>query len=104
MLSSKASFSQTYGYFEMKCELPTGQGTWPAFWLLPADGTWPPEIDIFEVLGNDTNVAYTTQHTMESGKHTGVGAANWVGDLSKGMHTYGILWTKEKLIWYIDGE
>ena len=30
MLSSRDSFAQTYGYFEIKCEMPEGQGTWPA--------------------------------------------------------------------------
>lgn len=34
-------------------QVPTGRGTWPAFWITGAD-SWPPESDIMEFKGNDT--------------------------------------------------
>jgi hypothetical protein len=52
-LSTRSSWAQTYGYFEMRARLPEGRGHWPAFWLVPAVDGWPPEIDIFEVLGRE---------------------------------------------------
>ncbi|UVC08618.1 family 16 glycosylhydrolase [Rhizobium sp. TH2] len=103
MLSSRDSFAQTYGYFEIKCELPQGQGTWPAFWMLPADGSWPPELDVFEALGGDSSTVFMTAHSNSTGEHTKTGFTSWVGDVSAGMHTYGVLWTPEELVWYVDG-
>jgi len=103
MLSSRDSFAQTYGYFEVKCEMPQGKGTWPAFWMLPADGSWPPELDVVEALGSDTATAFMTAHSNSTGEHTKAGFTSWAGDISAGMHTYGVLWTPDDLIWYVDG-
>ena len=45
----------TFGRFEMRARLPQGQGTHPAFWMLPTDsayGIWSAggEIDIVEAV------------------------------------------------------
>ena len=42
-----------YGRMEMRAKVPSGQGSWPAFWMMPTNeeyGEWPRsgEIDIFE--------------------------------------------------------
>jgi beta-glucanase (GH16 family) len=98
------SFSQTYGYFEMKAELPAGQGFWPAFWLLPESGAWPPELDVMEVLGNNTGVLYNTVHTNELGYHTMAGDGGVsVADMSSGYHTYGVDWEPDNITFYFDG-
>lgn len=53
-----------YGYFECRAKVPTGKGYLPAFWMMPTDenlyGQWPKcgEIDIMEVMGQETNKAY----------------------------------------------
>src|SRR6185312_2776432 len=101
VLTTHDTFAQTYGYFEMRAELPANDGgAWPAFWLVPADGSWPPELDIMEQLSGSPNVAYTTSHSGAS--NTAVGAANYIPDPS-GFHTYGVLWTPTELAWYVDG-
>ena len=47
-----SGFAQRYGHFEFRAKLPRGRGLWTSLWLLPADNTWPPEIDVVEMLGH----------------------------------------------------
>jgi Ca2+-binding RTX toxin-like protein len=102
ILTTETSFAQQYGYFEIRAELPTQQGMFPAFWMLPSDHTWPPEIDIFEHV-NGADSIHSGAITNETGSKTGTGFYSYVGDLSVGYHTYGLSWTAEKLTWYVDG-
>src|SRR4051812_466582 len=108
MINTFHSFSQTYGYFEMRAELPAGQGIWPAFWLLPQDGSWPPEIDIMEMLGDDPETLYTTVHSLAPGQtpgnHTMSQGVSNVAEMSSGYHTYGVDWQPDMLTFYFDGQ
>ena len=99
-LTTQYSFSQLYGYFEMRAELPSGAGMWPAFWLLPADGSWPPELDVVEMLGNDPGTLYETLHSNKQGT---TGYSVDVPDVSLAFHTYGVLWSATTVSWYFDG-
>lgn len=103
LINSEPTFAQTYGVFEMRAKLPKGRGLWPAFWLLPTDKSWPPEIDIMEVLGHEITKYYTTLHTKETGGHTksDIPVHN-VPDLSAGFHTYAMDWGPSETIFYFD--
>ena len=101
MLTTYKSFAQTYGYFEVRADMPESKGAWPAFWLLPADGSWPPELDVIEMIGQDPKKLIQTAHSASTGTHTVVDASRFAADTA-GFHTYGVLWTPEKLIWYFD--
>jgi hypothetical protein len=100
VISSQNSFSQLYGYFEIRADLPIGKGLWPTFWLLPVDHSWPPELDVFEVVDN---TAVVTAHSASTGTHTSVRTAVATADLSDGFHTYGVNWQPDVIEWYIDG-
>ncbi|HVY84698.1 MAG TPA: glycoside hydrolase family 16 protein [Caulobacterales bacterium] len=99
LLTTRESFSQTYGYFEMRAKLPAGRGLWPAFWLLPADGSWPPEIDILEQLGREPDGYYASIHA--SG-HIDSTTRISVADTTDGFHKYGVLWDPEHITWFFD--
>ncbi|WP_246205584.1 family 16 glycosylhydrolase [Microvirga arsenatis] len=105
LINTHGTFSQTYGYFEISAQVPSGQGLWPAFWLLPQSGNWPPEIDVLELLGHDPTTYYVGSHWKDAtGKHAfktqGISAGV---DLSEGFHSYGTLWTADTITYYLDG-
>ena len=100
-ISSDQTFSQTYGYFEARLQLPSEKGTWPAFWLMRKDGVWPPELDIMEAW-NDT-AAVQTVHSQQHGFHETNSARTWLPDGDTAFHDYGFLWTAEKITWFLDG-
>lgn len=97
LITTQPSFAQTYGYFEMRAELPQGKGLWPAFWMLPQDQSWPPEIDIVESIGDPSHV-YMSAHSEIAGT-AGVEAHI----TPRTFHIFAVSWDPRELIWYIDG-
>ncbi|RZK90118.1 MAG: glycoside hydrolase family 16 protein, partial [Methylobacterium sp.] len=85
------------------------QGMWPAFWMLPADGSWPPELDVMEMVGGAPNILRNTVHSQVSGGQR-VDATHYldesnvaVPDMTSGFHTYGVDWEPDTITWYYDG-
>jgi beta-glucanase (GH16 family) len=97
-------FTYKYGYAEARVDVPAGKGLWPAFWTLPADYSWPPEIDAMEILGDAPSVTHMTYHYLDAnGAHQGPGSS-WTGpDFSAGWHTFGVDWEPNAIVWYVDG-
>ncbi|MDD5262962.1 MAG: RICIN domain-containing protein [Methylacidiphilales bacterium] len=118
--TTRAGFSQQWGYFEARCQMPnSGTGAWPGFWLGETNwgqGVQGEEIDIFEWYGvcipnNQNFVAENTHNWNTDGtQNTSVsylsapqtplpgGAFPW-----QGYHIYGCLIDPVHLTWYIDG-
>jgi beta-glucanase (GH16 family) len=103
IVTTEGTFSQRYGWFEMRARLPRGRGLWPAFWLLPQDHSWPPEIDIVEVLGHEPTRFFGSAHTMAAGERRAAIRDAEVGDLSDGFHTFALSWRPDRLRWHVDG-
>ena len=99
---SSYPYSQTYGIFEITARIPAGRGLWPAFWLLPADLSWPPENDVMEVLGHDTSTVYTTLHSKRFDKGTMHGHVTATVDLAAAMHRYTVDWGPQRVRYYLD--
>lgn len=99
-----------YGYFECRAKVPTGKGYLPAFWMMPTDenlyGQWPKcgEIDIMEVMGQETNKVYGTIHYGEPhAQSQGTYSVSAADNFADNYHTYAVDWEPGKITWYIDG-
>ena len=108
-VNTQCKQSLTYGRIEARIKVPEGKGFLPAFWMMPDDedyyGQWPKcgEIDIMEVLGNDTSKLYGTIHfgeptTQKQGTYELID-----GDFSKEFHDFAIEWEPGIIRWYVDG-
>jgi beta-glucanase (GH16 family) len=102
MVNSESQFSFTYGYVEWRAKMPAGQGLWPSLWMLPENNSWPPELDVLEVLGNDPTTGYNTWHPASP--NPAQGFAFHGADLSQGYHTFGADWEPGSITWYVDGK
>ena len=102
--SNDTRFAFQYGYMEMRAKVPDGTGLWPAFWTLPTDLSWPPEIDVFEILGNAPNVINMHYHYPTATGGDDDSGAKWAGpDFSATWHTYAVDWEPDAITWYVDG-
>jgi beta-glucanase (GH16 family) len=106
MMTTYQKFSQRYGRFEIRCRVPRGKGLWPAFWLLPEPLGWPPEIDVLEVLGDDTKTIHFTHHWKETGAavNSDHKACQSEHDLAAGFHVVAMEWTPKDIRWELDGK
>jgi beta-glucanase (GH16 family) len=100
-LSTLDTFTQKYGYFEARMRVPKGKSFWSAFWLMIPDA-WPPEIDVMEVLGRETDRLHVNVHTEETGEHEQVPYAYRTADLSRDFHVYGAEWGPKDIVFYLD--
>ena len=100
MVSSKPGFNFTYGLIQISAKLPYGPGLWPALWLAASNDQWPPELDIMEHWYSEPQ-AKVYDHTVGT-KYLG-GPVPTPANLSAGFHTYSLLWTKDRVTWYLDG-
>lgn len=111
LITSSASFAQTYGYFEMRADLADSLGAWDAFWLMPADmkdqihtGPWQ-ELDIVEHYGFDPGSIYRWIHTGDPAQNPNeqLQVTSYNPEQLSGFHTYGMDWQPDKISFYFDG-
>ena len=115
-LKSQGLFSFQYGRVEAKIKIPESQGMWPAFWLLGNNIStinWPAcgELDVMEHIDGSNpplSAAGTPQgyDWVQASIHgsglnggtpyhpTGFFAGEW--------HTYGMIWSKGQVQFYVD--
>lgn len=118
-LTSENKYENRFGYYEIRCKLPSAYGIWSAFWLMPSDGAFDTEnpdatvagaeIDVFEAPAYPKATVQQAVHIGGYGKnHKSVFNVKWLvadfGDLYNEFHTYGVYWNKDIYIFYVDGE
>jgi beta-glucanase (GH16 family) len=100
MVTSKPGFNFTYGLIQVTAKVPYGPGLWPALWLAASNDDWPPELDIMEHWYSEQQYKIY-DHTVGT-QYVG-GPVPTPVDLSAGFHTFSLLWTKDRVTWYLDG-
>ena len=89
-LNSKMKGDFKYGRIEVRAKMPSGQGSWPAVWMMPTDsvyGTWPKsgEIDIVEAVNLKTT---DEEGNVENNVHgTFIMVANGLITILRASHT-----------------
>lgn len=110
-LKTQGLFSFQYGRVEFRAMVPEAQGFWPAAWLMGNNivtADWPAcgEMDVLERV----NAAKTPDwnegsvHGIGFTGDTGLGSVvNFpAGQTAAQWHTYGMIWTKGSVAYYID--
>ncbi|MEX1191310.1 MAG: family 16 glycosylhydrolase [Brumimicrobium sp.] len=102
-----------HGIYEIKCKIPEGKGFWPAFWTYSdhGDGTGWNEIDVFEFYSKPNTNNPSKVHRMNNHyDYDDIGEnyncpTNYEGsDFSQAFHTFTLVWTPNKIEWYVDGD
>lgn len=107
IVTTKASFSRTYGYYAARIRMPQTPGLMGAFWLLPVNGDWPPEVDITEVLAASPTTNVMTVHTTDGNGpsvHSAHSATANVPNTSADFHIYAVDWQADHITWYFDDQ
>lgn len=102
--SENVKWSGRYGYFEAKIKFEGGKGVWPAFWLLPDNRMWPPEIDIMEFLGDRPDEILLNTHWVGPAGDRKEDPTTITGpDYTVDWHVYSVNWQPDRIEWFIDG-
>ncbi|WP_438433462.1 RICIN domain-containing protein [Gorillibacterium sp. sgz500922] len=97
--------SFTYGKIEASIKLPSGQGLWPAFWMLGTNidtAIWPKcgETDIMERVNNNAFVNGSVH--WDANGQADYGKTSGSLDFSQ-YHVYSIEWDSKYIRWFVDG-
>jgi beta-glucanase (GH16 family) len=110
-LKTQGLFSQAYGRFEARIRIPSGQGMWPAFWMLGDNISsvgWPKcgEIDIMENVGKEPGLVHGSVHgPMTTGAATDLTSTVSLPtgkDFASAFHVYAVEWEPDAVRFYVD--
>jgi beta-glucanase (GH16 family) len=111
-LKTAGKFSQAYGRFEARIKIPSGQGMWPAFWMLGDDiekAGWPAcgEIDIMENIGKEPSMVHGSIHGPGYVGADGIEAHYALPGnrrFADDFHVFAVEWEPNAIRFYVDDE
>ncbi len=108
-LKTEGRFSQRYGRFEARIQIPSGKGIWSAFWLLGDNFStvgWPGcgEIDVMENVGSEPATIHGSIHGpgYSSGDSLTASFTLSSGRFSDGFHVFAAEWEPQIVRFYVD--
>jgi beta-glucanase (GH16 family) len=111
VITTDGDFSQAYGYFEMRAELPQGAGMWPAFWMYPETGYGVRELDVLEAFGapapDGEGGSNTYHYNVHDNALSGTQSGAWAptdANIYNSYNNYGMMWTPTNITFYFDGQ
>ncbi len=106
---TQGNYDFTYGRVDIRANLPTGQGIWPALWMLGDNIStvgWPEcgETDIMEIVGNEPNKVHGTVHWSNAGDYASFGGNKTLssGIFKDNFHVFSIIWNSSSIKWFLD--
>ncbi|WP_421381937.1 glycoside hydrolase family 16 protein [Bacillus salacetis] len=105
-VTTENKFQFRYGMVEIRAKLPQGKGLFPAFWMVPSEENWLPEINIMDFLGQNTNEYHQVVHWENEDGERMRDYSQYISeqiDFTKEFHNFGIIWEPGKLTWTLDG-
>ncbi len=109
-LKTAGKFTQAYGRFEARIKVPSGQGMWPAFWMLGDDigsAGWPGcgEIDIMENIGKEPSTVHGSIHGPGFVGGDGIEAPYKLPGkrrFADDFHIFAVEWEPNAIRFYVD--
>src|SRR5579872_295837 len=106
-LLTQGLFSQQYGRFEARAQMPTGKGLWPAIWALGdniSTVSWPAcgEVDFMETIGTDISTNHGSLHMPKSYGPSGTYKLPNGASYADAFHTFAIEWEPGTIRFYVD--
>jgi beta-glucanase (GH16 family) len=111
-IKTAGKFSQNYGRFEARIKIPSGQGMWPAFWMLGDDidkAGWPAcgEIDIMENIGKEPSTIHGSIHGPGYTGGDGIEAPYKLPATRRfadDFHVFAVEWEPNAIRFYVDDD
>ena len=108
-ITTRGKFQAQPGRVEARIKLPTGQGLWPAFWMLGAgwpSTPWPQcgELDIMEHKGSQPTITSSAIHGPGYSGATPFAHAitNRQGPYFEDFHLFAVEWTNNEIRFFVD--